>query len=164
MFNIEAIQALNKRIGTPFYLCTLSGDTMQTIHEGRVYDGKKPDWLHDFIKGDTTLLDFEDEGVKRHYFRWNIDSERIVVFLDDGSFSYLYKLMNQLFSIPLQQEGMTAAQMAAEIKSLKEQNADMAVRLKDSLSKNLELSRELRKFRPDSMSPLQNKLLKDGFK
>jgi hypothetical protein len=181
MANIEAVQALSRQAEVSLYLCIPAENSMKTFHEGKVYDGDLPDWMRDFITGDSPVLHFENEGQRQKYVRWKLGDSNTIVFLDDERLSNLSKLLNRLLDAP--SASMTASELKllqdkhaklkidldvaqkrnksdaarisaleAELSMLKEQNADQAARLKEAYTKNRE-----------GLTPLQTKLM-DGFK
>jgi hypothetical protein len=172
MIHIEALLALSKRAGVVLYIPSLGENTISTINVGELHSEEVlPDWMREFIIGEQSILSFEIEGDEKLYIRWDIGDGKFVVFLDNSKLTTLKKLLNgsllgadnpnleftllqdKYAKCKLELEALQKhnrsydrliATLEAELKALKEQNADQATRLKEEFIKNNDLTSKLR--------------------
>lgn len=150
---------LNRHTKVTMYLCSLGESAMYTFHEDSVFDGEIPEWMLRYIKSADTLLPFDLDGKAKHYFKWVLDDSHILVIMDEASHICQNTLMKYLLSLDrsggeandeadlsdkVERYKRQNKKLQDEIVSLKEQNDDQALRLKNTLSENLSLQKRLR--------------------
>lgn len=157
---IEQLKKVSIDTKLALYLCQKGSGNMFTIHAGRHAAGELPEWMNSFIQSPAPFLQFEQDGQKKVYLKWVLNANDIIVFMDDNKFTALGHIMNSLLLQSAGQKQAEPAEKASEddgapataqlqktVEDLKAQNSDLALRLKESLTKEMDLNRELAQFR-----------------